>query len=235
MRIAITGTNGIGKSSLIKDMLRSWKVYSLAKDTFRNDTDERYVTDMTEDNQQTILDGMVTELKRHGKSDNVLFDRCPVDNLVYTLHSYAKENGDISEEFVLESATKLKKALKMIDLIIFIPITAADKINIEDNLIDKGELDVTYAKEIDHIFKSLYREWEKKDSPYVEYDDKPHVLEIFGTPVERIELLKMYIDSTGDSYGESSIIHPDEVNALEKMNALLTQQSEIAEETRLDI
>jgi len=235
MRIAVTGTNGIGKSTLISDMLETWASYETPSTSFRDDIDDKYITDVTEDRQRAILDSMVTQLKTYGKSDSVLYDRCPVDNMVYTLYGYAKEEGDITEEFVLECAAELKIALRMIDLILFIPITKQDNVNIEANLEDKGDLDLAYAKEIDHIFKSIYREWDKRGSPYVDFEDKPHVIEIFGTPEERLELMKMYIDTTGDAYGEGLIIKPDELEGLHHMDALLAEQEGLAEDTKFEL
>jgi hypothetical protein len=182
---------------------------------------------------------MVDQLRTYGKKDNIIYDRCPVDNLVYTLYGYAHgddaDDDNITEEFVLKSAAALKEALRMIDLILFIPITSQDNINIESNLEGKGDLDVSYAKEIDHIFKALYKEWDKRGSPYVDFEDKPHVVEVFGTPEERIELAKLYIDVTGEAFGEGQIIKPDELEDLHHMNELLTQQEELTEDSRLDI
>ena len=154
--------------------------------------------------------------------------------MVYTLYGYAKEHG-ITDKFVKQTAEELKKALRMIDLVLFIPVTKHDSVCIEDNLEDKGDLTEEYAIEIDNIFKSLYKEWDKRGSPYVDFEDKPHVLEIFGTPEERIEMVKLYIDVVGDAYGEGNIIAPDELKGLHNMSELLTQQEEEVKESKYNL
>ena len=75
-----------------------------------------------------------------------------------------------------------------------------------------------FIVEIDNIFKSIYNHWDLKNVPYVIYDDKPHVLEIFGSPEERLHIAQMYINPQGDMYGESNILTPQEIDELEQLN-----------------
>lgn len=234
MRIAVTGTNGVGKSTFINDMLQQWSCFSKPETDFRSKIRKRYTTTVNSKRQKKILKLMTDQLRSYGRGDNVIYDRCPIDNMVYTLYGYAKEHG-ITDKFVKQTAEELKKALRMIDLVLFIPITKHGSVCIEDNLEDKGDLTEEYAIEIDNIFKSLYKEWSKRESPYVDFEDKPHVLEIFGTPEERIEMVKLYIDVAGDAYGEGNIIAPDELEGLHNMSELLTQQEEEVKESKYNL
>lgn len=227
MRIAVTGTNGIGKSTFVKDFLNEWTGFSTPDSTYRDVIKDRHSSTITEEKQKLILDHMTDQLKTFGKTDNVIFDRCPVDNMVYTL--WANSKNLVSDEFVTESAEKLKNALRMIDLLLFIPITKADNICLTSTLSSRDGIDESYAKEIDHIFKSLYREWDKAESIFVDPQDKPHVIEVFGTPEERVAISKLYVTEDGDSFEQGAIITPDELDELERLNELVTEQQTLNE------
>lgn len=222
MRIAVTGTNGIGKSTLIKCLTDNWECYSLPETSYRDSVTDRYTTVMEEARQQDILDSMLHQLKCYGKDDNVVFDRCPIDNLVYSLHGNVK--GTISDEFITKCSKTVKESLKMIDLIFFIPITSQDNIDIASNNKGKGDLDATYVTEIDNLFKSVYRQWENKESPFVDYEDKPHVIEVFGTPEQRLEMLKLYITESGGMFESSAILTPDEIVEMESLYTAIAKE-----------
>ena len=112
----------------------------------------------------------------------------------------------------------------MIDLILFIPITSYDNINITENLQGKGDLDKQYATEIDHIFKSVYKQWDSRESPFVDFEDKPHVIEIFGTRQERLEMVKLYITESGKPYENSAILTPSEIVEMESLYAAIAKE-----------
>lgn len=223
MRIAVTGTNGIGKSTLIKSMLDMWECYTTPDKTYRDVlTQDKYTTTMCQDTQLKVLDNMIDSLKCYGKDDNVIFDRCPIDNIVYSIHGH--ERGDIDESFITECAARVKESLRMLDLILFIPITTHDNIDIADNLKDKGDLNLQYATEIDHLFKSIYKQWENKESPFVDYEDKPHVIEVFGTPEQRLEMVKLYITESGGMFEDSVILSPSEIMEMEALYSAISKE-----------
>lgn len=227
MRIAVTGTNGIGKSTLIKSMLEHWSGYTTPKKSYRDNIDNRYTTVMNESTQQQVLDSMVDQLKSYGKDDNVIYDRCPVDNLVYSLHGNTK--GTITDKFIETCATQVKESLRMLDLIFFIPITSQDNIDINSNLEGKGQLTLEYATEVDHLFKSVYRQWDNKESPFVDYEDKPHVIEVFGTPEQRLEMVKLYITESGGMFEDSVILSPSEIMEMEALYSAIAKEPVIQE------
>ena len=227
MRIAVTGTNGIGKSTFIKDFLTEWPDFKTPTTTYRDTVKNRHASKITESKQRKILDHMIDTMKTYGATDNVIYDRCPVDNMVYTL--LANSQGLISDEFVEESAKRLKESLRMIDLILFIPITKSDKINLTSTLSARDGIDLDYATGVDHIFKALYKQWELKESIFVDVTDKPHVIEIFGTREERLSISRLYVTPDGDTFEQGSIITPSELDELEKLNALVTEQQTLVD------
>ena len=86
MRIAISGTACQGKTTFINDFLQEWPNYETPEKTYRDVLDKDNHSESTdEDNQWDVLNFMVDQLQEYRKGDNVIFDRCPLDNLVYTL------------------------------------------------------------------------------------------------------------------------------------------------------
>jgi len=227
MRIAVTGTNGIGKSTFIRDFLTEWPDFKTPTTTYRNVVKNRHASKITEAKQRKILDHMIDTMKTYGAKDNVIYDRCPVDNMVYTL--LANSQGLISDKFVEESAKRMRESLRMIDLLLFIPITKTDQINLTSTLSARDGIDEDYAKGVDHIFKALFRQWEFKESIFVDSADKPHVIEIFGTREERLSISRLYVTPDGETYDQGNIITPSELDELEKLNALVTEQQTLVD------
>ena len=88
MRIAISGTACQGKSTLLKDFLKEWDMYTTPEKTYRDYLTENnlpHSKETTKDTQWDILNFMVDTLQQYSKGDKVIFDRCPLDNMVYSL------------------------------------------------------------------------------------------------------------------------------------------------------
>ena len=99
MRIAICGTSNIGKSTLIRDFLNEWDMYGREVKTYRDVLNEKnlpHSKKTTKESQKAILDYMVDTLKEFKKGDKVIFDRCPLDNLVYSMWAMSQEDSDIT-------------------------------------------------------------------------------------------------------------------------------------------
>lgn len=223
MRIAICGTANVGKSTLIQDFLQEWDMYGREVKTYRDVLNEKglpHSKKTTKESQKAILDYMVDTLKEFKKGDKVIFDRCPLDNLVYSMWAMSQEDNDIDEDFIDECIPIVKEALTNLDIIFFIPITKFNKINIEEN--GDRETDEQYIKEIDSFFKVLQRHYHEhpQDNPFFPRDDSPALIEIFGSKEERIGMIKLYIDAEGDLIGGdggSDIFNPESLDMMEKL------------------
>lgn len=223
MRIAISGTASIGKSTLIKDFLQQWDMYGREVKTYRDVLDEKnlpHSKETTKASQKAILDYMVETLQEFKKGDKVIFDRCPLDNLVYSLWALGQEGSDIDEEFIDECIPIVREALTNLDIIFFIPITKLNKINIEDD--GFRETDKQYIKEIDNFFKVLQRHYTEnpQDNPFFPRDDSPALIEVFGTREERIKMIELYLDAEGDLIGgdgSSDIFNPENLDLMEDL------------------
>tara|TARA_E500000318_G_scaffold111170_1_gene128758 strand:- start:2041 stop:2799 length:759 start_codon:yes stop_codon:yes gene_type:complete len=223
MRIAICGTSNIGKSTLIRDFLNEWDMYGREVKTYRDVLNEKnlpHSKKTTKESQKAILDYMVDTLKEFKKGDKVIFDRCPLDNLVYSMWAMSQEDSDIDEDFIDQCIPIVKESLRNLDIIFFIPITKYNKVEVEENGV--RETDEKYIKEIDNFFKVLQRHYHEhpQDNPFFPRDDTPALIEVFGSPQERMQMIRLYIDAEGDIIGGdggSEIFNPENIDVMEKL------------------
>ena len=204
MRIAICGTGNQGKSTLINDFLTEWPNFKPESKTYREKiTSEKlpHSKKTTKDTQWKILNHMIDEAQTYKEGDKVIMDRCPIDNLVYSLWAYEKGVGDIDKEFIDKCIPLVSESMRHLDIIFFLPITKAAPVKIVDD--SMRETDPIYIKEIDNIFKMLGAQHIENNgkNPFFPKDDAPGWIEIFGTPEVRIAMIKQYLDADGDLIG----------------------------------
>ena len=232
MRIAISGSACQGKSTLITDFLREWDMFTTPEKTYRDHLTENNLRHSKETNQKTqwdILNFMVDSLQLYSKGDKVIFDRCPLDNMVYSLWAYEKNINDIDDDFIKKCIPLVRESLKFLDVIFYIPITKAAPVQIvEDTL---RETDKIYIKEVDNIFKGIEQQYLQglKSSPFLPNEECPAIVEVFGNRDQRLHMIRQYIDAEGDLLGEnSSTILGEEVLDMEQI--LRDQQQEMYKE-----
>lgn len=203
--VTVSGTQNIGKSTYIGDFVANWPMYKQPERTYRDIIREKGLKinkETTKESQGIILDAIIECIDSYSrKNDYVIFDRCPMDNLVYSLWAYEHNVGDIDDQFIADSIQKCKKALQSIDLLLLIPITDQNKAE-GDNENDLRENDPIYRKEINELFQGLKRLRDKADDVFFVKDDCSPIIEIFGSPRERIEMTKLYLQEDGNFWGE---------------------------------
>lgn len=204
MRLAISGTAGQGKTTLIKDFLAVWPMYSTPSKSYRDvlvENNLQHSSNTSELAQERILDFMVEQLSKTDKDDNIIFDRCPLDNLVYSLWMNNKDNSIVSDKFITESIRKMQQSMKYIDIIFWIPYSAAIPV-VQDGLRDAN---VEYIKEIDALFKEIYMQSVyNPDFSLLPKGDRPPIIAVTGTRENRIMQIADYVDLQG------SVVEPDE-------------------------
>lgn len=227
MRIAVSGTACQGKTTLINDFLKEWPSYETPTETYRKFIKKGNNSENTsEELQMNILNFMIDQMQSYRKEDKVIFDRCPLDNLIYSMWSAGKraileaddDNKEdvskyVSDEFVDKIIPIIRESMKYIDIILFIPLTKCHTVPIVDD--GTRTTDPEYIREIDTLFKSTLQYYYQNKGPFFDHDDKPAIIEVFGTPEQRLQMIKMYLDIDGDAIGEEqSLINPNEVNEL---------------------
>ena len=220
MRIAISGTGCQGKTTLIKDFLDQWPSYKTSKKTYKDiikDNNTEHSSKTNKNTQWEILNFMIEELQKTRKGDKVIFDRCPLDNLVYSIWSNEKKNSNITEKFIKKCIPLVRESLRYIDIIFFTPITKVAPVQLVED--DIQDVDPEFIEEVDHLFKAIHRDHQTNcKSNFFINDDKPAMIEVFGNRIERIEIIKLYLDQDGDFISAGNIIGEDLMKEIESLS-----------------
>lgn len=207
MRIAVSGTQCIGKSTFISDFLSKWTGYKLAGQSCSKFVTEEKIShsqQSSEETQEKILNYLLDNTMKYEKTDKVIYDRCPIDNLAYTMWLNCK--GKVSDKFLEKTINLVRESTRFLDIIFYIPITKVSTIPIEENGV--RDIDPVFREEIDNIFKSIFNTYYKQTGAVFIKDDSPAVIEIFGKPEERIIMASFYLNKDGDVFGDDdSLIH----------------------------
>jgi len=223
MRIAVAGTQCIGKTTLINDFLKEWPMYKRSGYTYREAVKKLNLPlnkQVTKSSQRMILECLKQDVAAAHKGDRIIFDRTPFDNAVYSLWSLGTQSSDIDVDFIKETAEIVKESMRNIDIIFFLPITKVSPVPVENR--DMRETDLIYRTEIDYIFKALSMQASKGECKFFVREDAPPIIEIFGTPLERIEMIKLYVNAYGDCVDTTSSILSNE--NITMMETLLNEQ-----------
>ncbi len=153
MRIAVIGPQNTGKSTFVKDFLQEFSHYVTKEETYRDviERDGLNVNQKTSyESQKAIRDFMFGQI-RHNTEYNIIFDRCLIDNFVYT--SVAYEAGTIPKWFLDETEGMMKDTLQLFDLYLFIPTAVSVP------LVDDGtrDIDRSYIDRVNnHFLRTLF-------------------------------------------------------------------------------
>jgi hypothetical protein len=181
MRIAVSGTHFIGKTTLIEDFIGKNPDYKSEVEPYYQLQDE-----VAEGALEPCLDSFLEQLDysinqlNECQEQNIIFDRCPIDFLAYALYELDQDDVDINESEVSERLPDIKEALNNLDLIIFLPITKEDSI-------EYTEENPAYRKMVDKYFKKLYRD--DICDVFPDYDH-PKIVEIAGNRMTRLRKLE---------------------------------------------
>ena len=222
MRIAFSGAACTGKTTTIEAFLRKWPSYKLIQSNYRNliKKTKGHSSKTNKKNQQQILDTMLSESIGYTLHNNVVYDRCPLDNIIYSLWCYEKGVKGFTEKFIKESIEKVRESMRHLDIIF---LCTRDMM---PPIVSNGvrDTDPVYVDEINTLFKTTLRQIEKgvEYSPFFPKGDSPGFIEIHGTTDERIAQIALYVTEEGSAFGEDqSLINMDELN---KMYDLLREQ-----------
>jgi len=228
MRIAVSGASCQGKTTFINDFIKEWPKYKTPTESYKDIVKKKkhkINKETTKESQWDILNFMIDQLQKHGDKENkIIFDRCPLDNLVYSMWGNVKNPKEFDDAFISKCIPLVRESMRYLDIIFFTPITRIAPVKIEGK--ELRETDQEFIKEIDTIFKSIIQQFQKTGaSVFFPKDDSPGVIEIFGKPEERIQLARYYLNSDGDLIGEeSSIFNTMDEKEIQK---LLAEQKEL--------
>lgn len=205
MRIVVAGTQNVGKTTFIKDFLKQWPMYKTPNGSYREAVEAKGIKlnkEGTLEGQEAIRDILLEQLEKNKDEKYIIFDRGPIDNLIYSMWHYAKNPTQEMDLLIEKSIVKVRESLSKYDIIFFIPLL--DKYPVEIVPDKQRCTDPVYREEIDHLFKSLMKTYYDGKHLFFPAEDCPALIEIFGKPQERIEMAKLYVDPNGNPYGEDT-------------------------------
>lgn len=234
MRISISGCAGSGKSTLLKAFLNRWPMYSTPSKTYRDVIKESNLSHSSNTNDETqliILNWMMEEQLKYPAKSKVVYDRCPLDNLAYTLQGNAL--GKITDETTAATISFVKESMKDLDIIFWLKYNPTIKI-VKDDLRDTNE---EYIKQTDQIFQGLFDQYMEnlEYDVFFPKDDCPAFICIdnsFSTVDDRLMFIGEFIDYKGDLIEGDSLLDPDNLEFLENM--LKDQERETENEARIN-
>lgn len=201
--ISISATQCMGKTTLVNDFIKKWPIYNTPIKTYRDILKSKNLPNndkTTPETQDAILDSMIEAQKPYNRErDYVVFDRCPLDALVYTLWAFAKGLDGFTEEYMESYISRVREAMRAYDIMFYIPMTKFNP-TIEEKELRSS--DPKYREEIDNLFKTLVEAKLKEDNTFFDSSDCGPIIEVFGNPEERIEIIKLYLNEKGNFYGE---------------------------------
>jgi len=167
MRIALIGSHCTGKSTLVENFLKQWPMYKRPEKTYRDIIKEQKLNINKEGDKQSqkaILNALIDEVQIASTSDHkhIIFDRCTVDNIAYSLWHYAKDTPGFTVEYIIDSKTIAALSLKHLDVIFYIPVRKEIPITPKEG----RDLDLVFREEIDNIFDSLVESYEKNTGAF---------------------------------------------------------------------
>lgn len=203
MRIAFSGTQNTGKSTLVSAFLRKWPMYGTPVKTYRDVIKEHKLEHSSNTNEETqllILDWMMKTQESMSKTEKIVYDRCTWDNLVYTL--VANSYDQISDEVTAATISLVRESMKHLDIIFWLPFDDSIKI-VDDGVRDTN---IEHIKEVDGVFAQLYDHYADNLETDIFYpkEDCPAIIPVEGKTIDdRLFYISQFIDEQG------SLIEPD--------------------------
>ena len=217
MRIAFSGTGNSGKTTLVKSFLYTWKNYTTPEKTYREVLEEEnlpHSSKTTTKTQEKILNFMIEQVQEADKESNIIFDRCPLDNIAYSMWCNEKKVKGFTNSYVAKQIELMRESMRFLDIIFLCRFDESQVVE-DDGFRDT---DKEFIKEVDNIFQSLYLQYTQTPEADVFFPkgDSPCIIELPNKGQERIDLIAEYVTPDGNMYGDDSSIFSD-IDELEKL------------------
>lgn len=130
MRIAVSGTHGVGKTTLIEDFISARPDYLMVQEPYwlMSDEGRPFADGPTSADLELQLDRSCSLLLADRGESRVIFDRSPLDFIAYLEVVSETEGFEWSPTGKLLS--RVEKALAAIDLLVFVPLVQPDDIGV---------------------------------------------------------------------------------------------------------
>lgn len=220
MRIAVTGAQCVGKSTLVNAFKAKWSAYSSPEKSYRELIKEKNLS-LNESGtmeSQTIIRDVLADLalENAGKSKTI-HDRCILDNLVYSfwLAEHDKLGSDKKKisDFMATSILLTKESLKFYDIIFWLPINPNIPVEESENRSNSEQ----FREEIDNIFHGIYETYKKNDGLIFDKENQPAFIVLEGDVDAKLQHISEYLDHNGDLIETTSSVLGDLENVYDEL------------------
>ena len=126
LRIAVSGTHGVGKSTLIDEFLRVHPDFVHEPEPYTvlvEDFGEEFSEEPNAEDLRRQLEFNIDRLRQHTPEEKVIYERCPVDFLAYI---------DVLEPGSVDALLgPISEAMHNLDLIVYLPLEDGQTIESE--------------------------------------------------------------------------------------------------------
>ena len=195
MRIAVSGSHSLGKSTVVNDWVALHGDYICEEEPYRVLSLRGPYEILFRDASTRLHNGIqlyysIGRLNRYSTpAEQVIFDRAPVDYIAYSQYTANQRSTDIDDDFVVSMVSAVRESLEHLDILAFVPQSDAWPVAIEDDGI--RPVDHSYRDEVDVIFKHIYRDGRFDILPK---KNPPLLVELVGPPDERVLQLAQAVE-----------------------------------------
>jgi len=137
MRIGISGTHGVGKSTLIDEFLITHPDFTHEPEAYTvlvEDFDEEFSSIPTADDFRRQLDFNIERLRSHQPGERVIYERSPVDYLAYIVAIEELGREKVPPSFLAALKKNVDEAVAYLDLIVFLPLESHFEVSEDEDL-----------------------------------------------------------------------------------------------------
>ena len=195
MRIAISGSHSLGKSTVVNDWVALNGEYIREEEPYRVLSLRGPYEILFRDASTRLHNGIqlyysISRLNRYSTpAQHVIFDRAPVDCIAYSQYTANQRSTDIDDDFVLSMVSAARESLDRLDILAFVPQSDDWPVAMEDDGI--RPVDHSYRDEVDAIFKQIYRDGRFDILPT---KSPPLLIELVGSPEHRLLQLAQAVE-----------------------------------------
>ena len=135
MRVAVSGTHSVGKSTLVADIHKTFAGYRHEEEPYRALRDVypiKFGKQSTRYCNGIQLFFNISRVQQYAsKASRVVFDRSPVDYIAYSLYTAHHKQTDLDGAFVASLIEPVREALRFLDLIVFVPVSHQHPMHLE--------------------------------------------------------------------------------------------------------
>lgn len=190
MRIAVSGSHSLGKSTLVDDWIARHPQFAREEEPYRALGLYGPYQILFRDESTRLHNGIqlyysLSRVNRYAaQANDVIFDRAPIDYLAYSQYTADAGSTDIDDAFVESMVPAVIESLDRLDIIAFVPKSDDWPVEMEADGI--RPTDNAYRDAVDAVFKQIYREGRYG---VMAGERCPLVVELVGSRDDRLDQL----------------------------------------------